>query len=106
MFPVSFIGSSIFNGATGVFIMFVIRNYLITSLLLREHEKGVSMEPRQLDPLDLDRIPCLSLFFIMRVAMRRCAGMTQTACFLTPQHGSRIIALNPLYRIVFPYLDR
>jgi peptidoglycan/LPS O-acetylase OafA/YrhL len=36
----------IFNGATGVFIFFVISGYLITSLLLREHEKRGSVSLR------------------------------------------------------------
>ncbi len=36
----------IFNGATGVFIFFVISGYLITSLLLREHEKTGSISLR------------------------------------------------------------
>jgi peptidoglycan/LPS O-acetylase OafA/YrhL len=37
--PVSWIWTGIFNGSTGVFIFFVISGYLITSLLLHEHEK-------------------------------------------------------------------
>src|SRR5271163_2860049 len=37
--PVSWIWTGIFNGGTGVFIFFVISGYLITSLLLNEHEK-------------------------------------------------------------------
>ena len=37
--PFAFLLVGIFNGATGVFIFFVISGYLITSLLLREHEK-------------------------------------------------------------------
>src|SRR5258707_236125 len=44
--PVSFFWVGIFNGATGVFIFFVISGYLITSLLLREHEKRGSISLR------------------------------------------------------------
>jgi peptidoglycan/LPS O-acetylase OafA/YrhL len=43
---VPFIWVGIFNGATGVFIFFVISGYLITSLLLREHEKRGSISLR------------------------------------------------------------
>jgi peptidoglycan/LPS O-acetylase OafA/YrhL len=43
---VSVIWIGIFNGATGVFIFFVISGYLITSLLLREHEKRGSISLR------------------------------------------------------------
>ena len=38
--------AGIFNGGTGVFIFFVISGYLITSLLLREHEKRGSISLR------------------------------------------------------------
>jgi peptidoglycan/LPS O-acetylase OafA/YrhL len=44
--PVSFLWAGIFNGGTGVFIFFVISGYLITSLLLREHEKRGSISLR------------------------------------------------------------
>src|SRR5258708_2018236 len=44
--PISFLWVGIFNGATGVFIFFVISGYLITSLLLREHEKRGSISLR------------------------------------------------------------
>src|SRR5258708_2834 len=44
--PVSFLWVGIFNGGTGVFICFVISGYLITSLLLREHEKRGSISLR------------------------------------------------------------
>jgi peptidoglycan/LPS O-acetylase OafA/YrhL len=44
--PGSFLWVGIFNGATGVFIFFVISGYLITSLLLREHEKRGSISLR------------------------------------------------------------
>jgi peptidoglycan/LPS O-acetylase OafA/YrhL len=44
--PVSFFWVGIFNGGTGVFIFFVISGYLITSLLLREHEKRGSVSLR------------------------------------------------------------
>ena len=44
--PVSYLLVGIFNGATGVFIFFVISGYLITSLLLREHEKRGSISLR------------------------------------------------------------
>jgi peptidoglycan/LPS O-acetylase OafA/YrhL len=44
--PVSFLWVGIFNGGTGVFIFFVISGYLITSLLLREHEKRGSISLR------------------------------------------------------------
>src|SRR5882757_2891768 len=43
---VSFLWVGIFNGSTGVFIFFVISGYLITSLLLREHEKRGSISLR------------------------------------------------------------
>jgi peptidoglycan/LPS O-acetylase OafA/YrhL len=43
---VPLIWSGIFDGATGVFIFFVISGYLITSLLLREHEKRGSISLR------------------------------------------------------------
>jgi peptidoglycan/LPS O-acetylase OafA/YrhL len=38
--------AAIFNGATGVYIFFVISGYLITSLLLHEHEKRGSISLR------------------------------------------------------------
>jgi len=44
--PISFLWVGIFSGATGVFIFFVISGYLITSLLLREHEKRGSVSLR------------------------------------------------------------
>src|SRR5882757_2722259 len=44
--PVSFLWVGIFNGSTGVFIFFVISGYLISSLLLREHEKRGSISLR------------------------------------------------------------
>jgi peptidoglycan/LPS O-acetylase OafA/YrhL len=44
--PISYLWVGIFNGATGVFIFFVISGYLITSLLLREHEKRGSISLR------------------------------------------------------------
>jgi peptidoglycan/LPS O-acetylase OafA/YrhL len=43
---VPWIWFGIFNGGTGVFIFFVISGYLITSLLLREHEKSGSISLR------------------------------------------------------------
>ena len=43
---VSVLWYGIFNGATGVFIFFVISGYLITSLLLKEHEKRGSISLR------------------------------------------------------------
>jgi peptidoglycan/LPS O-acetylase OafA/YrhL len=43
---ISFIWTGIFNGATGVYIFFVISGYLITSLLLREHERRGSISLR------------------------------------------------------------
>jgi peptidoglycan/LPS O-acetylase OafA/YrhL len=43
---VPFIWGGIFDGATGVFIFFVISGYLITSLLLQEHEKRGSISLR------------------------------------------------------------
>jgi len=43
---VSFLWVGIFNGSTGVFIFFVISGYLITSLLLLEHEKRGSISLR------------------------------------------------------------
>ena len=44
--PISYLWVGIFNGATGVRIFFVISGYLITSLLLREHEKRGSISLR------------------------------------------------------------
>ncbi|HEY1993557.1 MAG TPA: acyltransferase [Edaphobacter sp.] len=44
--PISFLWVGIFNGATGVFIFFVISGYLITSLLLREQERRGSISLR------------------------------------------------------------
>src|SRR3979411_1628811 len=44
--PISYLWVGIFNGATGVFIFFVISGYLITSLLLREQEKRGSISLR------------------------------------------------------------
>jgi peptidoglycan/LPS O-acetylase OafA/YrhL len=43
---VPYLWAGIFDGATGVFIFFVISGYLITSLLLREHEKRGSISLR------------------------------------------------------------